>query len=460
MYGIYEKMKYCKYVVCPQSGKGGKMLEFVGKYTTAKVMIDSIDEMTAGQIIQMINSPAFTEPVAIMPDTHAGKGSVVGFTMPLADKIVPNTIGVDIGCGMVSVALVEMLKISEEEADKFIRDRIPFGKEVRDQPIYNMEKHFPWDATKHFSKQLAQRYPKVRIPDYSYAWFESLCNDIGMDVKRAVNSLGTLGGGNHFIEIGRSKETEAIWITVHTGSRQLGLKICNYWQNAPARKKQQQKEIAFNDRLWEIKATLKGKAISDAIKKARADLGMDNKVEKGLEYIEGADMTGYLADMLFAQVYASENRKLIMNEILGAVHGMNIFDTITSTHNYIDFGDFIMRKGAIASYKGQKMIIPFNMEDGILICEGKSNPEWNYSAPHGAGRIKSRAQAKKDCSAEVARKRMQAKGIYTSAIPVDEVKEAYKDPKIIEEAIEPTAEIIDRIIPIMNMKEGDGKEEE
>jgi len=429
------------------------MLELAGKYTRAKVMIDDVEPETYAQVIRMINHPAFTEPVAIMPDTHAGKGSVVGFTMPLADRVVPNTIGVDIGCGMVSVALSGDMKMPREEADRRIRARIPFGKEVRDRPIYNMERDFPWKSAQYLSKGLLQRYPRVDIPAYSYAWFEGLCNDIGMNVKRAVNSLGTLGGGNHFVEVGRSKETGLLWVTVHTGSRQFGLKVCNYWQNAPVRRKQSEKEAAFKEGLQKIKATLKGKSISDAIRKLRANLGIDNKVEKGLEYIEADDMTGYLADMLFAQVYAAENRKLIIKEIFKAIPDMEIIDTVASIHNYIDFSDFIMRKGAISSYVGRRMIIPFNMEDGILICEGKSNPEWNYSAPHGAGRLMSRTKAKADCSAEVVRKRMQAKDIYTSAVPVDEVPEAYKDPEVIEKAISPTATVVDRIIPIMNMRE-------
>jgi len=233
--------------------------------------------------------------------------------------------------------------------------------------------------------------------------------------------------------------------------------VCEYWQNAPARRKQEENGIKFAERLKNIKATLRGKAISKAIKKLRSDLGMDNKMAKGLDYLEGEDMQGYLADMMFCQIYAYENRRAIASEII-KILGLGEPIRIETVHNCINFSDFVIRKGAVSAHKGEIFILPFNMEDGILLCRGKGNKEWNYSAPHGAGRIGSRAQAKKDFSAEVARKRMQAKGIYTSAVPVDEVKEAYKDPKIIEEAIEPTAEVIDRIVPIMNMKEGAGKE--
>jgi len=257
---------------------------------------------------------------------------------------------------------------------------------------------------------------------------------------------------NHFIEFGVSEKTENICATIHTGSRQLGLKVCEYWQNAPARRKQEDNQIKFGEGLKNIKATMKGEKISKAIKKLKADLGMDNKVARGLDYLEGEDMQGYLADMVFCQIYAYENRKAISTEII-RILGFGDPIRLETVHNCIDFNDFVIRKGAVSAHKGEIFILPFNMEDGILLCKGKGNEEWNQSAPHGAGRIGSRAEAKRNFSADIARKRMESKGIYTSAVPVDEVKEAYKDPKIIEEAIEPTAKIIDRIIPIMNMKD-------
>jgi RNA-splicing ligase RtcB len=180
---------------------------------------------------------------------------------------------------------------------------------------------------------------------------------------------------------------------------------------------------------------------------------MNSKMAKGLDYLEGEDMYRYLTDMMFCQIYASENRRIIATEIVVALDA-GYSTKIETVHNYINFKDFIIRKGAVSANKDELFILPFNMEDGILLCKGKGNKEWNNSAPHGAGRIVSRAEAKKKFSAEKARKRMEDKEIYSSVIPVDEVKEAYKDPKLIEEAIETTAKIIDRIIPIMNLKEG------
>lgn len=432
-------------------------IEFKGKYTSATVMIDDIDDETQSQIIKMINSPAFDAPIAIMPDTHAGKGSVIGFTMPMFDKAVPNVVGVDINCGMLMLSFDTY--INRGYTDKAIRSVVPFGKEVRKTPVYNMERKFPWAEATKLNLKFCLAYnhkfgTKVKHTLYDYKWFEAKCNDIGMNVKRAVNSIGTLGGGNHFIEIGKSKEAGDHRITIHCGSRQFGLKICDYWQNTPTRKKMEQKKVDFDKGLAEIKATLRGKAISKAIKRLKADLGLNNKVEKGLDYLTGEDLYGYLTDMIFCQIYAQENRKIIAWEIqkILNVHYIKKIETI---HNYISFEDFVIRKGAVSAHKGEVFILPFNMEDGILICKGKGNAEWNNSAPHGAGRAYSRRQAKDKFSAKVAADRMAAKGIYTSAVPVDEVKEAYKDPKIIENAIGPTADIIDRITPIMNMKDND-----
>ena len=186
---------------------------------------------------------------------------------------------------------------------------------------------------------------------------------------------------------------------------------------------------------------------------------MNNKMPKVLDYIEGKDMQGYLTDMIFVQAYASENRKTILKRIWEIFELPNtksyIPEYIESVHNYIDFKDFVIRKGATPAHKDEIVIIPFNMEDGILICEGLGNEEWNNSAPHGAGRIKRRSLAKLEFSADIAKSRMESKGIFTSAVPVDEVKEAYKDPKIIEESIKPTVKIIDRLTPIINLKASD-----
>lgn len=449
------------------------MIEFEGKYTTAKVMIDDIEETCAAQIVELINHPAFTNPVAIMPDTHAGAGSVIGFTMPLTDKVVPNTIGVDIGCGMLSFPLTDKMinAVELEWLDKAIREAIPFGFNVNEKITYDMERYFPWDSVSRENRIFCLAFngmfdAKMKPTVYDYEWFKKKCEQIGANLDRSIASIGSLGGGNHFIEIGKSANTGKFWLTIHTGSRQFGLQICKYWQNMNTEKERHEALLKLNEGIKHIKATHVSKAdhkkIPTAINKLRSELGINNKVAKGLDYIEGEDMQGYLTDMIFAQAYAAENRHRIANVIA------YIFEPPTSSyieavrnhcietvHNYIDFKDFVIRKGAISAHRNDIMIIPFNMEDGILVCKGRGNKEWNNSAPHGAGRLESRAQAKIKFSSSVAKERMKAKGIFTSAVPVDEVKEAYKDPKIIEEAIEPTVEIVDRLIPIMNLKDND-----
>lgn len=256
---------------------------------------------------------------------------------------------------------------------------------------------------------------------------------------------------NHFIEIGRSQNTDDIWITVHSGSRHLGKKVCEYWQKVASNKKffgfgtnaQIVKAIkeAFPKREWDSK-----------IKHAYSEI-KQVKVSP-LDFLDGKEKDEYIEDMKFCQEYAFTNRLIIMKDIMTILNIHQEKDEIESVHNYIDFKDNIIRKGAIRSYVGERMIIPFNMRDGILICEGKSNPDWNFSAPHGAGRVYSRSKAKAELSLEKFEKDME--GIFSTSVcsgTIDESPDAYKDSKIIEEAIEPTATILDRIIPIHNMKD-------
>lgn len=393
-----------------------EMLEYKGEYGTAKVMIDIIDESTVSQIYEFLNHELFVNHIAIMPDCHYGKGAVIGFTMKLSDKIIPNIVGVDIGCGMLSNNIGKNLfaEITKPELDEEIRRMVPFGTGVHRDVRFNEDKYNPfWERANNKLVKFIQKFNEVynthyEVEVFNKEWLENKCGQIGMDYERAIRSVGTLGSGNHFIEMNKSANTGDYWVTVHSGSRQLGYKIAEYWQK---------------------------------------------KAGKGyLSYLEGEDMFGYLVDMLFAQQYADENRDIMQN-LIHLVTELEVSEEITSVHNFIDFDDFIIRKGAIRSYENEKMIIPFNMEDGILICEGKSNKEWNYSAPHGAGRVASRRWAKDNLSNSDAEKRMKDKGIYFSTLPTDELKGAYKDPKIIEESIGPTAEIIDRLIPAIAMKD-------
>ena len=395
------------------------MINLNGKYTNAKIMIDHADENCMSQIIQMINHEAFTNPVAIMPDCHSGKGSVIGFTMGVGNKLIANIIGVDISCGMLSFN-VGKIKINHQDFDDKIREKIPFGINVN----------------KKGKTRLNQKY-------------QSLCNRVGIDFDYAVHSIGSLGSGNHFLEIGVSQNNGDTWITIHSGSRNLGKKVCEYWQDIASKKdfidpriyfeeiKKNYDKSEWNKRYKDYKQTIKN------VKKSELDF-LDKP----------SDIKGYLDDMVLCQEYAKLNRQTMQLDIIDILNIQEIHDQIETVHNYIDFRDNIIRKGAISSYVGERMIIPFNMRDGILICEGKSNPEWNYSAPHGAGRVYSRSKAKSDLSLE--KFEYDMKGIFSTSVcngTIDESPDAYKDSKIIEKAIEPTAIILDRIIPIHNMKD-------
>jgi len=392
------------------------MFELIGKYTSAKVMAKKIDSATSSQIYSIISNPAFTNPIAIMQDCHKGAGAVIGFTMKMGDKVIPNIVGRDKGCGVIlfNVGRGILRDISRKELDIIIRNRIPFGPKVHSgKSVFDVKDKFFWinlnfDLIK-FTTEFNSKYGTTySYREMDYREFTEICKRVDMDSQRAMLSLGTLGSGNHFIEIDRSR-TKDYWASVHSGSRQFGSKVCMYWQR---------------------------------------------KAGKGeLAFLEGENMFNYLCEMLIAQAYAEENRR-IMKDIILNILDVEPTEIIESVHNYMDYNDWIIRKGAISSYEGQKMIIPLNMEDGSLICEGKSNPEWNYSAPHGAGRVDSRRWAKENLSNKDAQDRMKKKDIYCSELPTDETRDAYKDGQMIKDLLEPTATLLDHIIPVLVMKDG------
>ena len=419
------------------------MIEISGKYTNATVMIDYVDENCIAQIIRMINHPAFVNPVVIMPDTHSGEGSVIGFTMKMGEKLIANIVGVDIACALLSYNIGK-IKLNHKELDDKIREKIPFGMNIRKKLHLNFEREINWSSN-----------TKIQ---YSWERFVSLCKRIQIDPMYAQQSVGTLGSGNHFIELGISEKTGDTWVTVHSGSRNLGKKICEYWQ-----------DVAFKKDVPDIKVMIeiiknnsKPQEIEKRINVIKEEMKQYKKSD--LDWIDGEDKQGYIEDMKFASWYASLNRTYIMHTIIESINNEELnkrmlrsneqIPWIESIHNYIDFQDNIIRKGAIRSYIGERMVIPFNMRDGILICGGKSNPDWNFSAPHGAGRVYSRSKAKAELNLEKFEKDMD--GIFSTSVgkgTIDECPDAYKDSKIIEEAIQPTAIVLDRIVPIHNMKD-------
>ncbi len=406
------------------------MIKLEGTYNKdCKIFADEIEEPSYALIQNILNEKATENAkIRIMPDTHLGKGIVIGFTMPLTDRVNPFHIGVDIGCGMLCAKLGEEIKnMPLEYIDEKIKSIIPMGREIQPQrqsELFNTEELN--ELIKNFTVNYNKRYnTNFAILEIDDRYIKNMLDRIHIESKKFYRSLGTLGGGNHFIEMGASKNND-YYLTIHSGSRNFGTRICNYHVDKNKSKIEAAKDFFENFE------------------------NIENDSEK--YYLENEDMFDYCIDMVVAQYYAKINRDTILKIISNELN-IKIENTFQSVHNFIDFEDFIIRKGAIRSYKNEKMIIPFNMRDGILICEGKSNEDWNCSAPHGAGRVLSRTQAKSEININDFIDSM--KGIYSSSIckhTLDEAPQAYKDSKTIEKLIEPTANITDRLKPVLNIK--------
>jgi len=430
------------------------MIEIIGKHTTAKIMIDNVEETAISQITQFVNNQNFTNPIAIMCDVHAGKGAVIGFTMQMTKHIIPNIIGMDGSCGMLLVVVKDLFKnISIEDLEKHVRKVVPFGMNV-----HQKTQSFKWDwkAVDSIARQFAYKYTELfnnpilsLVPNYSDEWLKNKCKQIGADHGRVMKAIGSLGSGNHFVEVGKIIEKVDVehTITIHSGSRNFGKMICEYWQKkaeeTPNDTQQKIKELIDSAKTDEEKRALSTKI--QVIKN-------QTSCHKDLMCLNERDSIDYLFDMIFVNFYARKNREVMMNLIMEKVQ-LPVEETIETIHNFIDFEDLIIRKGAVPSYIGKKFILPFNMRDGLLICEGKSNPVWNSSAPHGAGRVLSRSKAKQTLSLENFEKQME--GIYSTSVVasvLDESPDAYKDSKVIEDAIAPTANILYRSKPVINLK--------
>lgn len=404
------------------------MLELKGKYNSCKVFTDNIDSETISQLTNLLNQEFVSgSKIRIQPDTHAGRGCVIGTTMTITDKIVPNLVGVDIGCGMRAIKLAEK-HLDLPNLDSVVHKYIPAGFEIHEEAI----------ATSGVADILAP-----------------------INVDKAFKSLGTLGGGNHFIEVDIDKNGD-YWLVIHTGSRHLGIEVCDYYQNLAYEnlklKEHNGKTIQELSRELVDEYTKSGrkKEISKALTKLRSDYKATHvTIPFELAYLEGQAMQDYLHDMKLTQEHAKINRETIAKQILkyAKLTELESFDTI---HNYIDVDNMILRKGSISAQLGEKVIIPMNMRDGSLICIGKGNSDWNYSAPHGAGRILSRSKAKDTVSMTEYQESM--KGIYTTSVnrgTIDESPMVYKPIEEIMENIKDTVDIIDIIKPVYNFKAGE-----
>lgn len=372
------------------------MFELKGKYNDCKVFTDNVDETCIGQLITLLNQESLQDSIIrIMPDAHAGAGCVIGTTMTVTDKVIPNLVGIDIGCGMYTVKLKEK-RIELPKLDSIIRKRIPSGGNIH-------------------VRSGQHKYSKNIDIEQLLCLGKSNCK---VSEATAVCSVGTLGGGNHFIEIDKDEDSN-LYLVVHTGSRRLGKAVAEYYQ-----------------------------------KKAFEELSKLLSIPYELAYCEGILYDDYIHDMKIVQEYAYWNRKAIADTIIKEMklHTVEEFETI---HNYIDMEHMILRKGAVSAREEEKILIPMNMRDGSLLCMGKGNEDWNYSAPHGAGRLMSRSQAKENITLSAFKKTMKEADIYSTSVTRDTIDEspfAYKPMEEIVENIKDTVEIINVIRPIYNFK--------
>lgn len=399
------------------------MLELQGKYATAKVFTDVVDETSISQVINLLNQPYVEgSQVRMMPDIHAGAGCTIGTTMTIGDKICPNLVGVDIGCGMETVRIKES-HIEPEKLDKVIRSCIPSGFSIRTEP---------------------HRF--VGGIDLS-----QLCCAKKVDIGRGYNSIGTLGGGNHFIEA-NVDDNGSIYIVVHSGSRHLGLEIANFYQEEAYRSLTTYSKEEVDSVIDMLKASGRSKEIQGALKALKSK---KSPVPKALAYVEGTLFDQYLHDMKIAQRFAELNRQAMMDTIIKEM-GLHVEEQFTTVHNYIDTDRMILRKGSVSAQRGERLLIPINMRDGSLLCTGKGNADWNFSAPHGAGRLMSRSAAKERFTVSEFEKQME--GVYTTSVnrsTLDECPMAYKGMEDIVDNIGPTAKIDAIIKPIYNFKAGE-----
>lgn len=473
-----------------------------GESTDAKVMgllPSELETNVIDQIRTMVDHEAFEGNVRVMPDTHVGSGATIGFTMPMgADplRVCPNTIGVDIGCGMIAAKVdLEYDDTSAPLIEENVRDTVPMGyhQHGHGQP-YNMREDFPYDELESKWERVKSQLD-VEDPDWfdGFGWDEyidPMCYRVEYDTDDVIGSMGTLGGGNHFIELCEDTSGD-YWFVLHSGSRGIGLAIAQYWQDEATRfrtndwiREQLPEELEGyvvpdmdDSELTQWFKGGKGQSYidSDAIKEAVNDnylIGyihdqirtahpQHRDVNESLDYLEDQEAAGYLLDMVFAQTYAWENRTQMIELIVDAVDA-DIVETVHSPHNMIDFREPpaddagiepVLRKGATRAHEDERFVLPMNMSDGTFICRGNGNAKWNYTAPHGAGRVMSRTQAFNEVEMEDFEATMD--DIYSTSVvddTRDEAPQAYKDTALIVDAIEPTADIEHHLDPLINWK--------
>lgn len=435
------------------------MIELQGKFCKdCKIFTDNVEQEAIQTIYSLINSPEFKDSkVRCMPDTHQGKGIVIGFTAPAGKYVNPDHVGCDIGCTVSSILFSDPLP--EDKYALFehrVKLAVPQGMKIQEQRQFDVKEFLRFLRT-----ELQRAYQGSKgltyIPEFNNERdLEEWLQDVKMDVATFYKSIGTLGGGNHFIEYDKGENSQAF--TVHTGSRNLGLKVWKKWSdlaNSTKISKAGERNVIDQVKSKNQDKTKLKEEISKAIEEYKLTLHPG--------YLEGENLRSYLTDMVICQAYAKFNHKIILEKAekihSDLVKGSKVIDKIQTTHNYIDFdtvdGTPMIRKGAVRANEGEVFLLPFNMKDGIAICKGKGNSDWNYSAPHGAGRIMSRAKAKETLKIKDFEKVME--GIYSTTVnrsTIDESPMAYKSKEEIIELIDPTCEIIQFLKPVINIKAG------
>lgn len=399
------------------------MIKVKGAYTSAKVFATNVEAGALAQIEELCNQEfALNSKIRIMPDVHSGKGCVIGLTMTYDKKIVSNLVGVDIGCGITGVKLQEK-ELDFEKLESTIKKQIPAGFNIRKKP-HPLAANFETDLM------------KLKCAKH-------------VGIQRALSSLGTLGGGNHFIEVGRDSQGY-LWLFVHSGSRNIGNQVAQYYQKL-AMDQQVERHSTYQAKKQALIATLKeagrGKEITAEVKKLQRDC-----MNPDLAYLEGRAMADYIHDVEIMQNYAKLNREVMVEEIMKHLN-LQAEKMISVHHNYVDVEHKIVRKGAISAQKDEVVFIPLNMRDGMIIGSGKGHPDWNYSAPHGAGRVLSRSKAMKSLSIDEFKETM--KDVWSKSVvmkTLDESPMAYKPMNDIIDHIDDTVEMIDIIKPIYNFK--------
>jgi tRNA-splicing ligase RtcB (3'-phosphate/5'-hydroxy nucleic acid ligase) len=383
---------------------------------------DKIDKETFSLAKEMTKSPVFNH-IRIMPDCHSSSYCCVGMTSLITDKVIPQIVGGDIGCGISCLNINKVIKERQyEKIDNIVKALIPMGERNHKIPITNDKiMNELYSKCNQKLQSLKDKFPDYPFNDFHYSekYYKQLISRAKSNVSsnNYLKAMGTLGGGNHYIEFNK-EENGSCYLTVHCGSRHMGQAICNNHQDKIKNKKNYDKKNFLHN------------------------------------YLENEELVEYLIDMLFAQEFASKNRSIIIERICNEIGGeFNQNKIIESIHNYIDFDKLILRKGAISAEKDKLCIISLNMRDGILICKGKGNPEWNYSSAHGCGRLMSRKDARLTFNMKQYKEDM--KDVYSSCIckeTLDEIPEAYKDVNFIKELIGQSVDIVKQLYPIINIK--------